>query len=80
MAQRISGLTLAEIVDILNDPLFEDLVSHGQDPIDVVVCPPNVDTLTDDAEGSDDVIGIVDVQDVPGTLEIHYASYEACES
>jgi hypothetical protein len=54
-------------------------MSEDQGHIDDV-CPPDVDTLTDDDEGLDDVIGIVDVQDVPGSLEIHYLSSEAWEN
>jgi hypothetical protein len=72
--------TLAEITGILHDTSFEETVSEDQGHTDVVVCPPDVDTLTDDDEGPDDVIRIVDAQDVPGTLEIHYLYSEAYEN
>jgi hypothetical protein len=42
--------------------------------------PPNVDTSSDGGAGPHDVVGIIDAQDVPGTLEIHYLSSEACEN
>jgi hypothetical protein len=68
MAQKkIRALTLGKITGILHDTSFEKTISEDQGHIGVV-CPPDDDTLTDDDEGPDDVIGIVDVQDVPGTL------------
>jgi hypothetical protein len=36
------------------------------------VCPP-------DDEGADVITGTVDIQVVPGVLEVHYLSSEACE-
>jgi hypothetical protein len=33
-----------------------------------------------DAEGAADVTGLVDVQDVTGTLEIHYQSSQECKN
>jgi hypothetical protein len=59
---------------------FEETMSEDQGHTDVVVCPPDIDTLTDDDEGPDDVIGIVDIQNVPGTLGIYYPSSEVCEN
>lgn len=64
------GLTLTEIVDLVNDSDFEDNLSENED-IDVV-CPPEVDRLTDVDEGSDELIGTADVHDVPGPLEVHF--------
>jgi hypothetical protein len=80
MAQKkIRALILEEITGMLHDTSFEETMSEDQGHIDVIVCPPD-DTLTDDDEGPDDVIGIVDVQDVPRILEMHYLSSEACEN
>jgi hypothetical protein len=55
-------------------------MSDDQGYTDIVICLPSVDNSTDDKEGLDDVTGIVNVQDVSGTVEIHYLSLEACEN
>jgi hypothetical protein len=78
--EKICALTLGEITGFLHNTSVEETMSEDQGHIDVVACLPDVDTLTDDDEGPDDVIGIVDIQDVPGALEIYYLSSEACES
>jgi hypothetical protein len=57
---------------------FKEAMSEDQRHTDDVICLPDIDSLTDD-EGPDDVIEIVDIQGMPGTLEIHYLSLEACE-
>jgi hypothetical protein len=54
-------------------------VSEDQGRNDVLR-PPNVDILTEAHEGPDEVIGFVDVRDVPGTLEFHCVSSEACKN
>jgi hypothetical protein len=46
----------------------------GDDQRHVGVCPPEVDTSTDEEEGPRNVTATVEIQDVTGTLEIHYQS------
>jgi hypothetical protein len=52
-------------------------MSEDQGYVGAVVCPAEVDTLTDEEEGPYTVTGTAEVQDVTGTLEIHYQSTEA---
>jgi hypothetical protein len=73
------GSEKGEITDILHNTLFEETMPEDHGHTDVV-CLPNDDTWTDDEEGPDDVIGIVDIQNVPRTLEIHFLSSESCEN
>lgn len=69
-------LTLAAVIYIWRDPVFEEALSEDQIYVGAVVCPAEVDTSTDD-EGPYTITGTVEVQDVTGTLEIHYQSTEA---
>jgi hypothetical protein len=62
-----------------HDTQREKTVSEVQRHSDVDR-PPNVDTSSDGGAGPHDVVGIIEAQDVPGTLEIHYLSSEACEN
>lgn len=64
------ALTLAELEEIINDPNFMDDVESA----DIVVLPPETDYLTDEDEADDDVLGVVDVADVPGELELQYTT------
>jgi hypothetical protein len=51
MAQKkIHALTLGKITGILHDTSFEETMSEDQGHIDVAVCPPDADTLTDSNE------------------------------
>lgn len=64
------GLTVQELEDIINDPKFyKDLESA-----DVVVLPPENDYLTDEDEADDEIIGIAEVNDVPGEIELQYTT------
>lgn len=63
--KRKKGLTLQEILEEFEKD--EDEVEN----VDIVVIPPEVDELTDEDEGPDDIIEEPTVLDVPGTVELH---------
>ncbi|KAB0805128.1 hypothetical protein PPYR_02098 [Photinus pyralis] len=67
------ALTLAEIEDIINDPNFMEDVESA----DIVVLPPETDYLTDEDEADDDILGIAEVNDVPGELELQYTTSQS---
>lgn len=75
---KIRALTLV-IAGVVHDTSSEETVYVARRHTGVVMCPPDVGSSTDDEEGAD-VSGTVDVQGVPGTLEIHYISSKACEN
>ncbi|XP_049957747.1 uncharacterized protein LOC126474324 [Schistocerca serialis cubense] len=77
--RRDRYLTNEEIADIINSDAFYKAVSDGQDHIDITVCPPEVDCMTDEEEGPDGVTGTVEVSDVPGAIELHYLASESNE-
>jgi hypothetical protein len=72
--RRVCGLTIDEIAEIINSDSLEETVSEDQEFIDIAVCPPEADHVTDEDEGTDDAIGTVEVHDVPGTVELHYVA------
>lgn len=74
--RRDKYLTNEEIEEIINSDAFHNAVSDDQDHIDITICPPEVDCMTDEEEGPDDVIGTVEVSDVPGAIELHYVASE----
>jgi hypothetical protein len=55
-------------------------MSADQEHGDVFVCSPQFDSLADGDKSPDHFFGIVDVQDIPETLEIYCLSSEACEN
>ena len=67
------ALTLAEIEDIINDPNFMEDVESAY----IVVLPPETDYLTDEDEADDDIVGIAEVNDVPGELELQYTTSQS---
>lgn len=69
------ALTLQELDDIINDPNFMDA-----DKVDVIVIPPEPDSLTDEDEAIEDMLGLVNVNDVPGELIVHYKSLKSSEN
>ncbi|CAH1107034.1 unnamed protein product [Psylliodes chrysocephalus] len=66
MSRSKKALTLAELDEIMNDPSFMNDVESA----DIVVLPPEVDYLTDEDEADENLLGVVDVHDVPGELEL----------
>ncbi|XP_049942542.1 piggyBac transposable element-derived protein 3-like [Schistocerca serialis cubense] len=74
--RRDRYLTNEETEEIMNSDAFYDAVSDDQDRIDITVCPPEVDCMTDEEEGPDHVTGTVEVSDVPGATELHCATSE----
>lgn len=62
------ALTVEEMRDIIEDPNF--WVSDDRATIDIVVLPPEVDYITDEDEADEDVVGVAEVRDVPGVLEV----------
>lgn len=69
-------LTLTSVIYIWHDPVFKEALPEDQGYVGAVACPAKVDTSTDE-EGPYTVTGTVEVQDVTGTLEIHYQTTEA---
>lgn len=63
------ALSLQEMEDIINDPRFMEA-----DDVDIIVVPPDPDSLTDEDEADDDILGPAEVNDVPGELIIHFKS------
>ena len=59
VAVKIRGLTLGEIVDIWGVPAVEGTALASQGHAEVVVCPAEVDTLTDEKEYPGNVTGTV---------------------
>jgi hypothetical protein len=59
-------------------PALEAKTCEDQDHVDVA-CPSDVATLMDAEEGPDILNGTAEIQDVPGTLEIHCASTKVFE-
>lgn len=59
------SLTLQELDDIIND---------------VIIVPPEPDPLTDDNEANNDILGLAEVNDVPGELTMHYKSLITSEN
>ena len=68
-------LSLQELEDIISDPDFTNA-----EKIDVVVLPPEPDSLTDEDEADDDLLGTVEVNDVPGELVIECRSSNNIQS
>ena len=64
---RLSALTVDEAIDLLFQEDDEGEVENA----DIIIVPPDVDELTDEEDVSEDIIGELSVQDVPGSLEIH---------
>jgi len=56
---KIRGLKLGEIVVSLCDPIIQETVFVSQGHTDVVACPAEVDTSTDDEEDTNSVTGTV---------------------
>jgi len=59
VAVKIRGLKLGEIVVSLCDPIIQETVFVSQGHTDVVACPAEVDTSTDDEEDTNSVTGTV---------------------
>lgn len=68
---------LTEIVDIWSEPVIEEALSEDHSHVGAVVYPPEFDTSTNEEEGPYDVTRTDEIQDVKGTLEIHYQSTKA---
>ena len=62
-----SALTLDEALALLYEEDDEGEIEKA----DVIIVPPEADSLTDEEDVNDDIIGEISVQDVPGTLEVH---------
>lgn len=62
------GLTVEEINEIVDDENF--WVDEDRPNVDITVLPPDPDYVTDEDEADDDQLGIADVRDVPGLLEV----------
>lgn len=62
------GLTVEEINEILEDENF--WVDEDRPNVDITVLPPDPDYVTDEDEADDDQLGIAEVRDVPGLLEV----------
>lgn len=69
-------LTLTAVIYIWYDHVFGEALSEDQGYVDAAACPAEVD-ISANEEGPYTVTGTVEVQDVTGTLEIHYQSTEA---
>ena len=69
--KRLKALTMNEIAEELQK--YEENSDNDDDDNFgyVIIVPPDVDALTDEEDITDDEMGDVLVQDVPGTLEIH---------
>ncbi|XP_069670940.1 piggyBac transposable element-derived protein 3-like isoform X1 [Periplaneta americana] len=70
------GITLEDALDIVNDDTFANEVDVQSEKVDIVVLPPDPDSLTDEDEAPDDVTGVANVKDVPGPVEVHFIASE----
>ena len=67
----VKPLTVEEMLAAL-EGFIEDEDAETED---VVITPPEADALTDIADIDDDCTGNVDVDDVPGTRELHAVAH-----
>ncbi|XP_049779384.1 piggyBac transposable element-derived protein 2-like [Schistocerca cancellata] len=74
--RRDRYLTNKEIEEIINSDAFYNGVSDDQNHIGITICSPEVDCLTNEEEGPDDVTGTVEDSAVPGSIELHYVASE----
>jgi hypothetical protein len=49
------------------------------DSVDVVVIPPEPNQVSDEDDGHDENMGLAEVNDIPGTLELHIENLEPLE-
>ena len=71
--RRTKSLTLEQIWNLL-----EDYASDEEDQsVDVFILPPDADEVTDHEDIDDEIMVDVNVTEVAGSLEVHFATSES---
>lgn len=63
---------MQELEEIVNNPNF--FIDEDSPSLDIVILPPEPDYVTDEDEAEDNELGIVEVRDVPGQLEVQFSN------